>query len=205
MIDPILSIIDEKLSNYKHLEKEIKELKQKKETQRQHLGDLVKARDIFQIASKLTQNMLSKKVSEVVSNALSAVFPDPYTFVIDFVERRNSTECDLFFEKNGNKRDPMDSCGFGAADIASLALRIAYWKLTKDSRPVFLLDEPTRALSKGKQKFASMMFKSLSKIGKGIQFIIVTHHKELADSADRVFNIAQINGISNIYLKDSNS
>lgn len=202
MIENLFLHLDEKISDYKYLKKDIKELENKKKKQIQLLSDLEKARSIFQAAAKLTQSQLSKRISLIVSNALEAVFPDPYKFVIDFVERRNSTECDLLFEKDGNKRDPMDSCGFGAADIASLALRVAYWKLTQNSRNTLILDEPTRALSKDKQKLASMMFKSLSQIGEGIQFIIVTHNPDLADSADKVFQINQTKGRSQITVKE---
>lgn len=196
--DLFLPILEDKVLDYKHLERDIKELKKKKATQTELLSDLEKARNIFQTAAKLTQTMLSKRISEIVSNALEAVFPDPYKFRIDFVKRRNSTECDLLFEKNGNTRDPMDSCGFGAADIAALALRVAYWKLTQGSRNVLILDEPTRALSKDKQKLASLVFKGLSKMEGGLQFIIVTHNQDLAEAADRTFRITQKNRISTI-------
>jgi DNA repair exonuclease SbcCD ATPase subunit len=197
-INNLISLLEDKVTNYNYLIKDIEELKQKKEKQLEILDDLTKVRSIFQTASKLTQSMLSKRVETIVSNALEAVFPDPYKFRIDFVERRNSTECDLLFEKDGNTRDPMDSCGFGAADIAALALRVAYWKLTQGSRNVLILDEPTRALSKDKQKLASLVFKGLSRLDGGLQFIIVTHNQDLAESADRTFIISQKNRISTI-------
>lgn len=197
-IDHLIPLLNEKVTNYKHIAKEIEELKKKKEKQLELLDDLIKVRSIFQTAAKLTQSMLSERVETIVSNALEAVFPDPYKFKIDFVERRNSTECDLLFEKDGNTKDPMDSCGFGAADIAALALRVAYWKLTQGSRNVLILDEPTRALSKDKQKLASLVFKGLSQIEGGLQFIIVTHNQDLAESADRTFRISQKNRISTI-------
>jgi DNA repair exonuclease SbcCD ATPase subunit len=187
----------EKYQDYSYWKKELKDWEKRKEENFDFLETLEQTRSIFQIAAQVTQTQLSEKVSNIVSSALEAVFPNPYKFRIDFVKRRNTTECDLLFEKNGNTRNPMDSCGFGTADIASLALRIAYWKLNTN-RNTIILDEPTRALSKDKQIFASMLLKSLSKIGKGIQFIIVTHHKDLADSADRVFQIEQIDGISTI-------
>lgn len=197
-IDHLIPLLNEKVTNYKHIAKEIEELKKKKEKQLELLDDLIKVRSIFQTAAKLTQSMLSERVETIVSNALEAVFPDPYKFKIDFVERRNSTECDLLFEKDGNTKDPMDSCGFGAADVAALALRVAYWKLTQGSRNVLILDEPTRALSKDKQKLASLVFKGLSQIEGGLQFIIVTHNQDLAESADRTFRISQKNRISTI-------
>lgn len=200
-INTLISLLNDKVSDYNYLKKEITDLKKKKENQLELLNDLTKVRSIFQTSAKLTQSMLSERIETIVSNALSAVFSNPYKFKINFVERRNSTECDLLFQKDGNNKDPMDSCGYGAADIASLALRVAYWKLTSNSRNTLILDEPTRALSKNKQKLASLMFKGLSQMEGGLQFIIVTHNPDLADSADKVFEIKQNLGKSKITVK----
>lgn len=170
----------------------------RKEEKFNHLDNLEKARVIFQTASQITQNQLATKISAIVSTALQAVFPDPYTFKINFVKRRNTTECDLLFERNDQLRNPMDSCGYGVVDIASLALRVAYWKLNPDNRNILILDEPTRALSKDKQIRASVLLKNLSKLNKGLQFVIVTHNKDLAAAADKTFLIEQENGQSSI-------
>lgn len=163
------------------------------------LSDLEEVRIIFQKASQLTQRQLSKTVSDIVSNALAAVFEDPYTFKIEFVSRRNVTECDLLFERNEETRSPLDSCGYGAADIASLALRVAYWKLG-NSRNVLILDEPTRNLDAKKQRLASIMIKKLSRMSGGLQFIIVTHNKDLAESADRQFRVIKENEVSHVTM-----
>lgn len=167
-----------------------------------YLEDLEESRAILQKAAQVTQSQLSERISTIVSSALAAVFEEPYTFVVEFVTRRNSTECDLWFEKNGKRKSPLRSCGYGAADIASLALRVAYWKMEKDSRNVFVLDEPTRNLDHEKQKLASMMIKTLSRMKGGLQFIIVTHKIPLAESADRQFSVVKENEISHVTLKE---
>jgi len=167
-----------------------------------HLEDLEEARAIFQKAAQVTQSQLSEQISGIVSSALAAVFEDPYTFVVDFVPRRNTTECDLMFEKNGKRKSPLASCGYGAADIASLALRVAYWKLDGDSRNVLVLDEPMRNLDAEKQPLAAMMIKNLSRMEGGLQFIIVTHQLPLARSADRQFGVVKENEVSHVTLKE---
>ncbi len=167
-----------------------------------HLDDLEEARQIFQKASQVTQSQLSEQIEKIVSSALAAVFEEPYTFVVDFVQRRNTTECDLWFEKNGKRKSPLDSCGYGAADIASLALRVAYWKMDDEAANVLVLDEPTRNLDIEKQKLASMMIRSLSRMEGGLQFVIVTHKKPLAESADRQFIVTKENEISKVTLKE---
>lgn len=163
----------------------------------QHLDNLEEARVIFQKASQITQAQLSEQIEKIVSRALEAV-SFPYKFVVDFVSRRNTTECDLLFENNGKRKSPLASCGYGAADIASLALRVAYWKLDGDSNNILVLDEPLRNLDVERQPLASMMISQLSKMKGGLQFLIVTHNKALAESADKVFQVIKENDISTV-------
>jgi len=178
--------------------KELNEWEKKLDDGMSQLEDLEETRVIFQKAAQVTQSQLSKRITTIVSSALAAVFTDPYTFVIDFVTRRNTTECDLLFEKNGKRKSPLYSCGYGAADIASLALRVAYWKLDGEARNVLVLDEPLRNLSLDKQPLASMMIKNLSRMEDGLQFIIVTHNSALMESADKCFSVIKENEISHV-------
>lgn len=199
MINNLFNNLDDIISTRKHKTNELQRWEKKKETQYKLLENLEKARNIFQSAAKITQTQLSDKLSGTVTSALDAVFPDPYKFRVDFIERRNVTECDLLFEKNENTKDPLKSCGFGAADIAALALRVAFWKLTTN-RNTLVLDEPTRNLDIDKQPLASLMIQALSKSA-NLQFIITTHQKALMENADKVFIVKQINGISSISTK----
>lgn len=192
----LLENLKDKIQDRKTSKKILEQTTDKMDKLLSHLEDLEEARVIFQKAAQVTQSQLSEQISGIVSSALAAVFDDPYTFVVDFVSRRNTTECDLMFEKNGKRRSPLASCGYGAADIASLALRVAYWKLDGESRNVLVLDEPTRNLDVFKQPLASMMIKNLSRMPGGLQFIIVTHQKALAESADKQFSVSKENEIS---------
>lgn len=161
-----------------------------------YLEDLQVSRSLIQKAAQLTQEKLSVHISDLVSLALRSVFDDPYEFQAVFENRRNTMECDLHFVKDGNEYKPLDSCGYGAADVASFALRIAYWSLG-DTRPVLIWDEPFRQLDKKKQAMAAEMVSRLSK-ELGLQIIIITHSSELAECADKVFNVSIDNGISQV-------
>ena len=68
---------------------------------------------------------------------------------------------------------------------------------------MLILDEPTRNLDMERQKLASMMIKNLSRMKGGLQFIIVTHNKHLAESADRQFTVVKENEISYVALKEA--
>ena len=162
------------------------------------LEDLEEVRVIFQKSAQITQKQISFHIENIVSHALAAVFDSPYEFKVDFVTRRNVTECDLLFiDEQGAELKPLESCGYGAADIASLALRVAYWKLSDDIRNTLILDEPTRNLSLDKQPLASRMIRELSKT-LNIQFLIVTHSQALAAEAERKFEVTKKQTISKI-------
>lgn len=178
------------------LEEQVETYLEKNEKNQGHLENLQVARSLIQKAAQLTQEKLSIHISELVSLALRSVFEDPYEFQVTFENKRNSMECDLTFVKDGNEYKPLDSCGYGAADVASFALRIAYWSLG-ETRPVLIWDEPFRQLDKSKQEMAAEMVSRLSK-ELGLQIIIITHSEELANSADKLFNVSIQNGISKV-------
>jgi len=65
---------------------------------------------------------------------------------------------------------------------------------------VIILDEPFRFLSKDLQPRAGEIMRELSH-RLNIQFIMVTHAKEMIEISDRVFEVSQIDGISKVVTK----
>jgi DNA repair exonuclease SbcCD ATPase subunit len=156
------------------------------------------AKEIIRTVGQKTQEQLSFHISDITTLALEAVFKDPYELKVDFVQRRNKTECDLLFTRDGMEVKPLDSSGGGAVDVAAFALRIASWSMMNPrTRNTIVLDEPLRFLSGDNQERASSMIKELSK-RLGIQFIIVTHESILASYADRVFESTIRKGVTKI-------
>jgi len=191
MIAELKEKLDKKITEKELLSSQLVEFKNNVEYLLTHLEDLEEARVILQKSAQITQKQLSFHIENIVSHALAAVFDDPYEFKVNFVTRRNYAECDLMFvNENGTEMKPLDSCGYGAADIASLALRVAYWNLSDGVRNTLILDEPTRNLSLDKQPLASLMIKELSE-KLSIQFLIVTHNKALTEQADTIFEVTK--------------
>jgi len=162
-----------------------------------------RAREIVRKVGLKTQQQLQVNISDITSLALEAVFPNPYELKVNFVQRRNKTECDLIFVRDGNEIDPITASGVGAIDVASFALRIASWSMTKPhSRNTIILDEPFRFLSENYQEKASIMLKEISK-KLNIQFIIVTHEEVLTSYADKIFNVSIRKGRSKVNDKEN--
>jgi DNA repair exonuclease SbcCD ATPase subunit len=180
------------------LEKSLSDLQDQLQNKKRSLIRHEKAREIIRIVGQKTQEQLSFHISDIVSMAMEAIFPKPYELVVEFVQRRNKTECDLYFVRDGNKVDPLTASGVGAVDVASFALRVASWSMMLPrTRNTIILDEPFRYLSENYQEQASIMLKEISdKLS--IQFIIVTHEEVLANYADKTFNVSIRKGRSKV-------
>lgn len=157
------------------------------------------AQVIIQIVAQQTQKQLEWHISEIVSLALSSVFDTPYTFKIEFVVRRGKTECDFFFERNGKQINPIEEASGGAVDVASFALRIALWSLSK-TRNVLILDEPFKNVNdktRRTHRRITKMVKMLSRKLK-LQFIIFTMLPELMKNVDRHYEFKIEKGITKL-------
>ena len=156
------------------------------------------ARTIIQEVALKTQKQLSYHISEITSLALNTIFSEPYTLEADFVQRRNKTECDLYFVRNEERVDPLSASGGGAVDVTAFALRVASWAMQRPrSRNTLILDEPFRYLSSGLLPLAGEMLKQIfEKLG--LQIIMVSHCEELIEKADRIFMVKIKNGVSSI-------
>ena len=180
------------------IKKKMSSNRQEIQAKKEYLTRLEQAKEIIRMVGLRTQQQLQYHISDITSLALSSVFPEPYELKVEFLQRRNKTECDLLFIRDEKEIDPLEASGYGAVDVAAFALRIASWSMDVDrSRNTIILDEPMRFLSEGYQENASKMIKEVS-AKLGIQFIIVTHEDILAQYADRSFFVGIRNKISNI-------
>ena len=199
---PDLQILRTNLNQLKgqkyQVEKTIAENKVLLKESKRSLHRHEEAKEIIRAVGQATQQQISFHISDITSLAMEAVFKEPYQLKIDFVQRRNKTECDLSFEREGVKIDPLTASGGGAVDVAAFALRIASWTMMNPrSRNTIILDEPFRFLSGDNQERASAMVKEISQ-KLGIQFILVTHSETLASYADRTFTVSIRNKISKV-------
>jgi len=152
-----------------------------------------------------TQKQLEYHLSEQVSLALEAVFDDPYKLKVNFQEKRGKTEVELLFCRRGMEFPPLGNAGGGAINVASLALRIAYWTMRQDkkSRPLLLLDEPfSRLKGEDANRRALGIVQEISK-KLGLQIIMISDERvpreDILENSDKVFQISQDRkGISSV-------
>ena len=191
--------IEQKRGRFQQLQSDKKETELNILNLEEERNKIEKSRNIINIVAKQTQEQFSLKISDLVSSALESVFDNPYTFHAEFINRRNRTECDLYFMRDGYKRSPMDASGGGVVNVASSALRIGLLMLSR-YRKVLILDEPTKDLhSKKLKKRMSNFLKEVTKKA-GIQLLVFSGDEdaELIFGADKVFMVTQEDGISNV-------
>lgn len=158
------------------------------------------AQEVIRKAAIETQTVLAQHIGNIVSQALAAVYPNPYRLECRFVARRNTSECDLILvDEKGNEYHPLDSVGGGVADVVSTALRIAYLLLS-NKRRILVLDEPAKHLSAQYRPNFSAMLRMLT-ADLGITTIMVTHFPEMAEVADQIFTVTQTAGVSKVEVQ----
>ena len=196
---------DQELGRKQEKESNLSHAKELKELSKERLSNAEKALKLVDKVARQTQEKLQYHISNLVSMAQASVFDDPYKFEVEFVQRASKTECDLWFTKNKERLEPMLSSGGGALDIASFALRCAFWSLQslsgKRTRPIIILDEPFRFVSVDLQSRCAEMIKQISSKLK-IQIIMVSHLPNIIDTADKVFRVVQEKGRSEVIIEN---
>jgi DNA repair exonuclease SbcCD ATPase subunit len=143
-------------------------------------AQLDEAISILQAVGKEVQAIVHKRLADVVSRCLAAVFDDPYQIDIEFSAKRNRTEASITFVRDGQAVNPMTASGGGVVDVAAFALRIAAICLQYPApRRLVVLDEPFRFLSEQYREAGRQILESLAD-EMDCQFILVTHIKELS-------------------------
>jgi hypothetical protein len=162
-----------------------------------------KAREIIREIGIKMQEQLTFHISAITSLALEAVFDEPYTLEVEFIQRRNKTECDLYFSRDSNRVEPMEASGVGAVDVAAFALRASSWSMmTPHTDNVLLLDEPFKHLKGLDANIRVLQIAREISRKLGIQIIMVSDERipreDTIENADRVFDVSIKNGISKI-------
>jgi hypothetical protein len=193
------NIIEQRKGRYYAIQASALSLKEEIQQKKRKNRNLEQALEIVRIVGLETQQQLELHISDIASMALESVFDKPYRLILSFEKRRNKTECDILFERDGEQFDPMMESGGGTADIASFALRIASWSMSiLKLNNVIILDEPFRFINgRAAQEKASEMVKKISdKLG--IQFIIITNKDEFTAHADKIFENKKLRKISKV-------
>ncbi len=162
-----------------HTKRQIRDEKQALIKARKHQEDVEEAHKIITQVAQEVQQIAHKSVSDIVTECLRSIFPDPYEFKIDFRRSRGRTEARLLFMKSEHEVDPSLAAGGSCRAVAGFALRLSSILLARPQpRKILVLDEPFAQLSETNASRVGRMLERLSQEF-GIQIILVTHSREL--------------------------
>jgi len=194
-LQELRSKLERKKGQRIQIEKSIKEIsfliREKEKDLRRH----EQAREVIREVGLKTQQQLQYHISDLTSLALETVFDDPYQLEVEFVERRNKTECDIYFNRNENRVDPINASGGGAVDVASFALRVASWSMMIPSlRNLLILDEPFKHLRGEKENERVLQMIKIMADKLHLQIIMIGDIKVSKDTmaryADKLFEVS---------------
>jgi DNA repair exonuclease SbcCD ATPase subunit len=202
-------ILNQKIGIKKQIKQNIKKSKFDILNMEIHLKKCEKVCIIIQQIAEYTQKEFAKEISVLISKAMNYIFENPYALEIKFNQKYGSTVADIYFNRNEELINPIDSSGGGAVDVACFALRVAFLRLFQKyvnpkTQNVLILDEPLRFLSHTYLPAASALLQELSKL-LNIQILMITHLRELAECSSNQIKIRQINGKSFLLSNEGNN
>ena len=176
--------------NYKRYKSDYNDMLDSLEIAKERVVTVNKARAYFQEIAETTQRDVADTLSVIITSAIKAVFDtDEYRCEIIFGTARNQSDAKLILIKGEEEiDDPLDSISGGMIDVAAFAARVGFIFL-KGSRKVLIADEPFKGVSEDFKGRCPEMLRLLSE-QLGMQFIIISHMKEMIDGADNVLTIS---------------
>lgn len=185
-------LINKKLNTLEDLEIGRGLLEERQKLNTSLIEKSAKALEIMQASAKLSQDHLAAHLSEIVTQAIQAVIQKNYEFVCEFVERRGSTEADLYLIRDGHRFGILGGTGGGLSDVCSFALKVAYLLLSNVDR-VLIIDEMCRHINSPKQReaFAEVVVRLSKEFD--IQLIINSTIPELLAVADNTITLGMVN------------
>lgn len=152
----------------------------------------VQVQRLIQEASQITLEAISIKINTIVSNAIKAVFPDPYQFDLGFKILYGKLATDMKLTRHGKVYDMREDNGDGLVDCVALALRVAVLCLDKRKlRRLLIMDEPIGALSVNYQSVAGRLLKHLSETLHIQMIMVAAHGSNLEIEGAKVFDSAE--------------
>lgn len=163
---------------------------------------LTEACELVNQIALLTQEETVSFIDDLVSLALKTVYGDHYSFHVNSVTKRDMPHYEFKIRKHDLELDPAEGSAGGMLDVIGFALRVVLWSLSADRSEVLILDEPFRNVRSPDGTalpLCAEMVKTLSE-RLGVQILLVSHSPELAEQADRVFEVRQKKDASSVKM-----
>ena len=199
------------------------DIENKLESIQEDINTYIQVRRLLELLVKSTEIKLRSYIEPVITEALDFVFEQGLVFHLFLSSRRNQQEVDFVVlrtddsEKNYQIwiQDPIKyedelaellketkdinyMYGGSVNQVLSIVLRILIVELLKIQGPIFF-DEPSSAIG---EQYTAKLGQLISTLSKRYdrQIILITHSSTLASYSDRIYDVTQINKVSQVVL-----
>ncbi len=175
------------------LEKDLDKLREELEAILKFIGKLNNIRSAF--SRDGVQKLLRQKVAPLMSE-----FARKYieSFNLDITDISVNEDFYISIIKEGGEIS-IKSISGGEKVAVAIALRLAIAKALAGKISTIIMDEPTTHLDEERRRELVEIMKSFFKEGAAVpQMIVVTHHRELEEIADTVYQMEKVDGVSRV-------
>jgi DNA repair exonuclease SbcCD ATPase subunit len=140
------------------------------------------------------------KIESVVSEALKLIYDDSYRVELSYSVKggRSNLEIEMVRDiKAGEVRRDMDGIGGGVSDTISVPLRLMVLVGSRKTDKVCILDECWKHIDANKIELVGKFLRALTE-QLGMQIIFSTHHHPLQAFADKVYQMSEKDGKSEV-------
>ena len=156
---------------------------------------LTTSRELFQKASTHLRLQISNRFADLATRALRHIFQrEDLKFEVVLDIKSNLPVASFFVLIDGHKVEPKEALGGSIYEVIGVCLRLVCLEVF-DLKGPLMLDEPLRSVDDVNLQNALEFILAYCK-ETGRQLFIVTHNKQIASSADKLFEVTQQNGIS---------
>jgi len=158
---------------------------------------LTAARELYQRVSTLLRIKLSERFAELATSALRYIFQrDDLEFLVELDVKGNLPVASFFVSVGGHKVNPKEALGGSIYEVIGICLRLVCLEVFGLPGPL-ILDEPLRSVDESNLRSALEFILRYCK-ETGRQLIVVTHNDQIAQAADKLFEVTQTDGVSEV-------
>ena len=197
------TLLSEKTKTKQEHEKELNTTKKEKEELENKIKKLKKiinfTKDLEKIRQAFSRDGIQKILRQRIAPIISE-FARKYieSFNLDITDILLNEDFDISIIKEGEEIS-IKSISGGEKVAVAIALRLAIAKALAGKISTIIMDEPTTHLDQERRKELIEIMKNFFKEGTTIpQMIIVTHHRELEEIADTIYQVEKTSGTSKI-------
>jgi len=208
----LINQLDQLKGNYNRKAGQLQALKERVVVCQDKITELTAKEDIALKASLFLQSLSDQTrlqvldtISGIVTDALQTVKDPNLVFQMQLVTKANqpTLEMGILDQRSGQVYEVVNSFGGGICDIVSLALRVALLvKWQPSLSRVLILDEACKHVAQKDQELLAVFVRKLSE-ALNCQFIWISHSDILQQSAHKIFEVTQHDGLSKVEEKIS--